>query len=94
MLSENQCEGWLEGYLLTSRHGIFNSYEAFIRIVDSHAKWLKVCRELQWRRDISSLNYVLASHVWQQDHIVHKHYINAHGEDMPEIRNWKWDGAK
>ena len=72
MLSENQCEGWLEGYLLTGRHGLFNSYEAFIRIVNSmfsqHAKWLKVCRELPWRRDISSLNYLLASHVWQQDH--------------------------
>jgi hypothetical protein len=72
MLSENQCEGWLEGYLLTGRHGLFNSYEAFIRIIDSmfsqHAKCLKVCRELPWRRDISSLNYLLASHVWQQDH--------------------------
>jgi xylulose-5-phosphate/fructose-6-phosphate phosphoketolase len=72
MLSEHQCEGWLEGYLLTGRHGLFNSYEAFIRIVDSmfsqHAKWLKVCRELPWRRKISSLNYLLASHVWQQDH--------------------------
>ena len=72
MLSEHQCEGWLEGYLLTGRHGLFNSYEAFIRIVDSmfsqHAKWLKVTRELPWRRDIASLNYLLASHVWQQDH--------------------------
>ena len=72
MLSEHQCEGWLEGYLLTGRHGLFNCYEAFVRIVDSmfsqHAKWLKVCAELPWRRDISSLNYVLASHVWQQDH--------------------------
>ena len=72
MLSEHQCQGWLEGYLLTGRHGLFNSYEAFIRIVDSmfsqHAKWLKVCAELPWRRSISSLNYVLASHVWQQDH--------------------------
>jgi xylulose-5-phosphate/fructose-6-phosphate phosphoketolase len=72
MLSEHQCEGWLEGYLLTGRHGLFNSYEAFIRIVDSmfsqHAKWLKVCAQLPWRRDISSLNYLLASHVWQQDH--------------------------
>ncbi len=72
MLSEHQCEGWLEGYLLTGRHGLYNSYEAFIRIVDSmfsqHAKWLKVCRELPWRREISSLNYLLASHVWQQDH--------------------------
>ena len=72
MLSENQCEGWLEGYLLTGRHGLFNSYEAFIRIIDSmfsqHAKWLKVCLELPWRRKISSLNYLLDSHVWQQDH--------------------------
>jgi len=72
MLSEHQCEGWLEGYLLTGRHGLFNSYEAFIRIIDSmfsqHAKWLKVCLELSWRRKISSLNYLLASHVWQQDH--------------------------
>jgi len=72
MLSENQCEGWLEGYLLTGRHGLFNSYEAFIRIVDSmfsqHAKWLKVTLELPWRRKIASLNYLLASHVWQQDH--------------------------
>jgi len=72
MLSEHQCQGWLEGYLLTGRHGIFNSYEAFIRIVDSmfsqHAKWLKVTAELPWRRKIASLNYLLASHVWQQDH--------------------------
>jgi xylulose-5-phosphate/fructose-6-phosphate phosphoketolase len=72
MLSEHQCEGWLEGYLLTGRHGLFNSYEAFIRIIDSmfsqHAKWLKVCLELPWRLKISSLNYLLASHVWQQDH--------------------------
>jgi xylulose-5-phosphate/fructose-6-phosphate phosphoketolase len=72
MLSEHQCEGWLEGYLLTGRHGVFNCYEAFIRIVDSmfsqHAKWLKVTAELPWRRTIASLNYVLASHVWQQDH--------------------------
>jgi len=72
LLSEHQCQGWLEGYLLTGRHGLFNSYEAFIRIVDSmfsqHAKWLKVTRELPWRRPIGSLNYLLASHVWQQDH--------------------------
>ncbi len=72
MLSEHQCEGWLEGYLLTGRHGVFNSYEAFVRIVDSmfsqHAKWLKVCREIAWRRPIASLNYLLTSHVWQQDH--------------------------
>jgi xylulose-5-phosphate/fructose-6-phosphate phosphoketolase len=72
MLSEHLCQGWLEGYLLTGRHGFFNSYEAFIRIVDSmfsqHAKWLKVTGELPWRQDIASLNYVLSSHVWQQDH--------------------------
>ena len=72
MLSEHLCEGWLEGYLLTGRHGFFHCYEAFIRIVDSmasqHAKWLKVTKELPWRREISSLNYVLTSHVWQQDH--------------------------
>ena len=72
MLSEHQSQGWLEGYLLTGRHGVFNSYEAFIRIVDSmfsqHAKWLKVTGELPWRRKIASLNYLLASHVWQQDH--------------------------
>ncbi|MGY3090909.1 xylulose-5-phosphate/fructose-6-phosphate phosphoketolase [Hymenobacter sp. UYAg731] len=72
MLSEHQCEGWLEGYLLTGRHGVFNCYEAFVRIVDSmfsqHAKWLKVTKEIPWRRPIASLNYLLASHVWQQDH--------------------------
>ncbi|MDQ6726357.1 MAG: phosphoketolase family protein [Actinomycetota bacterium] len=72
MLSEHQCEGWLEGYLLTGRHGLFNCYEAFIHIIDSmfnqHAKWLKVTAELPWRRKIASLNYLLASHVWQQDH--------------------------
>ena len=72
MLSEHQCQGWLEGYLLTGRHGLFNSYEAFIRIVDSmvsqHAKWLKVTSELPWRSPIASLNYLLTSHVWQQDH--------------------------
>ena len=72
MLSEHQCEGWLEGYLLTGRHGLFNCYEAFIHIVDSmfnqHAKWLKVASQLPWRRNIASLNYLLASHVWRQDH--------------------------
>ncbi len=72
MLSEHMCEGMLEGYLLTGRHGFFNSYEAFIRIVDSmfsqHAKWLKVCNQLPWREEIASLNYVLSSNVWQQDH--------------------------
>ena len=72
ILSEHQCEGWLEGYLLTGRHGLFNCYEAFIHIVDSmfnqHAKWLKVTSHLPWRRKIASLNYLLASHVWRQDH--------------------------
>jgi xylulose-5-phosphate/fructose-6-phosphate phosphoketolase len=72
MLSEHQCEGWLEGYLLTGRHGLFNCYEAFIQIVDSmfnqHAKWLKVTAALPWRRKIASLNYLLSSHVWRQDH--------------------------
>jgi len=72
MLSEHQCQGWLEGYLLTGRHGLFNSYEAFVHIIDSmfnqHAKWLKVTAALPWRRKIASLNYLLASHVWQQAH--------------------------
>ena len=77
MLSEHMCEGWLEGYLLTGRHGIFNSYEAFIRIVDSmvsqHAKWLKVCADLDWRMPIASLNFLLSSNVWQQDHNGYTH---------------------
>jgi hypothetical protein len=72
MLSEHQCQGWLEGYLLTGRHGFFSCYEAFIHIVDSmfnqHAKWLKVCSHIPWRRPIASLNYLLSSHVWRQDH--------------------------
>ena len=72
ILSEHLCQGWLEGYLLTGRHGLFNSYEAFIPIVDSmvnqHAKWLKTTREIPWRRPIASLNYLLSSHVWRQDH--------------------------
>jgi xylulose-5-phosphate/fructose-6-phosphate phosphoketolase len=72
MLSEHQCQGWLEGYLLTGRHGLFNCYEAFIHIVDSmfnqHAKWLKVTRDISWRRPVASLNYLLSSHVWRQDH--------------------------
>ena len=72
MLSEHQCEGWLEGYLLTGRHGMFSCYEAFIHIVDSmfnqHAKWLKVSNQIPWRRPIASLNYLLSSHVWRQDH--------------------------
>ncbi len=72
VLSEHQCQGWLEGYLLTGRHGLFNSYEAFIHIIDSmfnqHAKWLKMTAELPWRHRLASLNYLLASHVWRQDH--------------------------
>ncbi len=72
MLSEHQCQGWLEGYLLTGRHGFFSCYEAFIHIIDSmfnqHAKWLKVCKEIPWRRPVASLNYLLSSHVWRQDH--------------------------
>ncbi len=72
VLSEHQCQGWLEGYLLTGRHGFFSCYEAFIHIIDSmfnqHAKWLKVCNHIPWRRPIGSLNYLLSSHVWRQDH--------------------------
>jgi xylulose-5-phosphate/fructose-6-phosphate phosphoketolase len=72
MLSEHQCQGWLEGYLLTGRHGFFSCYEAFIHIIDSmfnqHAKWLKVCNDIPWRRPVASLNYLLSSHVWRQDH--------------------------
>ena len=77
ILSEHVCQGLLEGYILTGRHGFFTSYEAFIRIVDSmasqHAKWLKVCKQLPWRQKISSLNYILTSHVWQQDHNGYTH---------------------
>ncbi len=72
VLSEHQCQGWLEGYLLTGRHGLFNCYEAFIHIIDSmfnqHAKWLKVTNGIPWRRQVASLNYLLSSHVWRQDH--------------------------
>jgi xylulose-5-phosphate/fructose-6-phosphate phosphoketolase len=72
MLSEHMCQGWLEGYLLTGRHGFFSCYEAFIHIIDSmfnqHAKWIKVSKEIPWRRPIASLNYLLTSHVWRQDH--------------------------
>ena len=72
VLSEHQCQGWLEGYLLTGRHGFFSCYEAFIHIIDSmfnqHAKWLKTCNHISWRRPIASLNYLLSSHVWRQDH--------------------------
>lgn len=77
ILSEHQCQGWLEGYLLTGRHGLFNCYEAFIHIIDSmfnqHAKWLKVTRKLPWRKPVSSLNYLLSSHVWRQDHNGYSH---------------------
>lgn len=77
ILSEHQCQGWLEGYLLTGRHGVFNCYEAFIHIIDSmfnqHAKWLKAARKLYWRKPISSLNYLLSSHVWRQDHNGYSH---------------------
>jgi xylulose-5-phosphate/fructose-6-phosphate phosphoketolase len=92
ILSEHTCQGWLEGYLLTGRHGLFSSYEAFIHIVSSmfnqHAKWLSVCRRLPWRRPIASLNYLLTSHVWRQDHngFSHQdpgfidHVVNKKGE--------------
>lgn len=94
MLSEHQCQGWLEGYLLTGRHGLFNCYEAFIRIVDSmvtqHAKWLKMSAEIPWRQRIASLNYLLTSHVWRQDHngFTHQdpgfidHLVNKKGETI------------
>ncbi|MBB4930221.1 xylulose-5-phosphate/fructose-6-phosphate phosphoketolase [Lipingzhangella halophila] len=93
VLSEHLCQGWLEGYLLTGRHGLFNSYEAFVHIVDSmfnqHAKWLKVTRDLPWRRPISSLNYLLSSHVWQQDHNGFTHqdpgFLNHVLNKVPEI---------
>jgi len=77
VLSEHLCQGWLEGYLLTGRHGLFSCYEAFIHIVDSmfnqHAKWLQVCRDIPWRKPIASLNYLLTSHVWRQDHNGNSH---------------------
>ncbi|HVX86345.1 MAG TPA: phosphoketolase family protein [Phycisphaerae bacterium] len=93
VLSEHQCQGWLEGYLLTGRHGLFNSYEAFIHIVDSmfnqHAKWLKVTNCLPWRHKIASLNYLLASHVWRQDHNGFTHqdpgFIDHAVNKKPEI---------
>lgn len=87
ILSEHQCQGWLEGYLLTGRHGLFNCYEAFIHIVDSmfnqHAKWLKVSRKLGWRKPISSLNYLLSSHVWRQDHNGYSHQDLALSITLP-----------
>ena len=92
VLSEHMCQGWLEGYLLTGRHGFFSCYEAFVHIIDSmfnqHAKWLKVTRKIAWRRPIASLNYWLTSHVWRQDHngFSHQdpgfidHVVNKKGE--------------
>jgi xylulose-5-phosphate/fructose-6-phosphate phosphoketolase len=93
VLSEHQCQGWLEGYLLTGRHGFFSCYEAFIHIVDSmfnqHAKWLKTCNHIAWRRPIASLNYLLTSHVWRQDHNGFSHqdpgFINHVVNKKPEI---------
>ncbi len=93
VLSEHQCQGWLEGYLLTGRHGVFNTYEAFVHIVDSmfnqHAKWLKVTRLLPWRAPLASLNYLLSSHVWRQDHNGFTHqdpgFIDVALNKKPEI---------
>ncbi|HEY4366918.1 MAG TPA: phosphoketolase family protein [Steroidobacteraceae bacterium] len=93
MLSEHQCQGWLEGYLLTGRHGFFSCYEAFIHIVDSmfnqHAKWLKTCNDIPWRRPVASLNYLLTSHVWRQDHNGFSHqdpgFIDHVMNKKPEI---------
>jgi xylulose-5-phosphate/fructose-6-phosphate phosphoketolase len=93
VLSEHLCQGWLEGYLLTGRHGFFSCYEAFIHIIDSmfnqHAKWLKVCRHIAWRRPIASLNYLLTSHVWRQDHNGFSHqdpgFLDHVANKKPEI---------
>jgi xylulose-5-phosphate/fructose-6-phosphate phosphoketolase len=93
VLSEHQCQGWLEGYLLTGRHGIFNTYEAFVHIVDSmfnqHAKWLNVTRDLAWRSPLASLNYLLSSHVWRQDHNGFTHqdpgFIDVALNKKPEV---------
>ena len=93
MLSEHQCQGWLEGYLLTGRHGLFNTYEAFVHIVDSmfnqHAKWLKTSRTLPWRKPLASLNYLLSSHVWRQDHNGFTHqdpgFIDVALNKTPEV---------
>ena len=93
MLSEHQCEGWLEGYLLTGRHGCFSSYEAFLHIVDSmfnqHAKWLEACQAIPWRRPIASLNYMISSHVWRQDHNGFTHqdpgFVNVVMDKKPSV---------
>jgi xylulose-5-phosphate/fructose-6-phosphate phosphoketolase len=95
ILSEHQCQGWLEGYLLTGRHGLFNCYEAFIHIIDSmfnqHAKWLKITRKLPWREPVSSLNYLLSSHVWRQDHNGYSHQDPGF---MDHVANKKADIAR
>ncbi len=95
MLSEHQCEGWLEGYLLTGRHGFFSCYEAFIHIVDSmfnqHAKWLKVANGIPWRRPIASLNYLLSSHVWRQDHNGFSH--QDHNHDNIHVHGYREEGT-
>ena len=93
VLSEQLCQGWLEGYLLTGRHGLFSCYEAFAHVVDSmfnqHAKWLEECRTLRWRAPISSLNYLLTSHVWRQDHNGFSHqdpgFVDLVANKKPEI---------
>ncbi len=93
MLSEHQCEGWLEGYLLTGRHGAFSSYEAFLHIIDSmfnqHAKWLEACQKIPWRRPIASLNYLISSHVWRQDHNGFTHqdpgFVNVVMDKRPSV---------
>src|SRR5260221_11281450 len=93
VLSEHLCQGWLEGYLLTGRHGLFSSYEAFIHIVDSmfnqHAKWLKTSKQVPWRKPIASLNYLLTSHVWRQDHNGFSHqdpgFLDHVSNKKPEI---------
>ena len=95
MLSEHQCEGWLEGYLLTGRHGLFNCYEAFIHIIDSmfnqHAKWLKITSHLPWRRKIASLNYLLASHVWRQVDLQRASRIRT---PVLSIMSWQQEGRR
>src|SRR6266498_175178 len=92
VLSEHMCQGWLEGYLLTGRHGFFSCYEAFIHIIDSmfnqHAKWLKVCRHIPWRRSIASLNYLLSSHVWRQDHNGFSHQDPGFTDHCLRSRNY------
>jgi hypothetical protein len=98
VLSEHQCQGWLEGYLLTGRHGFFSCYEAFIHIIDSmfnqHAKWLKVCKHIPWRRSIGSFNYLLSSHVWRQDHNGFSHYwhVFVPGVRPGQIYGYRVDG--